>query len=227
MRHYCDTVGTWFRNRKNQNNPSIADPAVPPDPAVPVVALVPAVPTGPSGSEVPTSLVFASGASGLKPTISPSSNIMPIWTKSTVRFTKRWTRKQTSDNLQIVPLNENSNEYKIVKKSFEEHNRNFEIVEIRRVQNRRLYEAHISFENTFMDTAKQQYPYSYMRYLWHGTENSSDNINQYGFNRNYQGKNACRYGDGVYFATEPRYSSRDTYSVPDSRGYKRFTNVVF
>lgn len=32
---------------------------------------------------------------------------------------------------------------------------------------------------------------------------------------------ACRYGDGVYFATEPRYSSRDTYSVPDSRGYKR------
>lgn len=45
-------------------------------------------------------------------------------------FTDRWTRKQTGDNLQIVPLNENSTEYKIVKQSFEEHNRNFEIVEV-------------------------------------------------------------------------------------------------
>lgn len=64
------------------------------------------------------------------------------------------------------------------------------ILQICRVQNRRLYEAHISFENTFMDIAKQQYPYSYRKYLWHGTStDSSDNINQYGFNRNYQGKN--------------------------------------
>lgn len=37
---------------------------------------------------------------------------------------------QPSENLQIVPLIENSNEYKIVEKSFLRHNRNFEIVKV-------------------------------------------------------------------------------------------------
>lgn len=31
---------------------------------------------------------------------------------------------------------------------------------------------------------------------------------------------ACLYGDGVYFATDSSYSSRNTYSVPESNGDK-------
>ncbi|VDI17821.1 Hypothetical predicted protein, partial [Mytilus galloprovincialis] len=30
----------------------------------------------------------------------------------------------------------------------------------------------------------------------------------------------CVYGDGVYFARDPSYSSRDTYSVPGNNGHK-------
>lgn len=48
----------------------------------------------------------------------------------------------------------------------------------------------MSFGNEFMKMAAKQHPRSYMKYLWHGTsESSTDNINEYGFNRNYKGKN--------------------------------------
>lgn len=41
-----------------------------------------------------------------------------------------------------------------------------------------------------MDIAQLKYPATYKQYLWHGTsKESSTNINQAGFNRNYQGKN--------------------------------------
>lgn len=53
-----------------------------------------------------------------------------------------------------------------------------------------MYDAHMSFEKHFMEAARQIYPHSYRQYLWHGTSRDSiENINQYGFNRNYLGKN--------------------------------------
>ncbi|XP_071123980.1 uncharacterized protein [Mytilus edulis] len=36
----------------------------------------------------------------------------------------------------------------------------------------------------------------------------------------HENQKACFYGEGVYFATEPSYSSNDTYSVPDEHGDK-------
>ncbi|ESO82513.1 hypothetical protein LOTGIDRAFT_146598 [Lottia gigantea] len=43
--------------------------------------------------------------------------------------------------------------------------------------------------------------------LWHGTDQHAVlNINHYGFNRSYCGKNATLYGQGVYFAVSSSYS---------------------
>ena len=37
-----------------------------------------------------------------------------------------------------------------------------------------------------------------------------------------RGKNATKYGKGVYFATAARYSAQKAYSSPDSDGIQRF-----
>ncbi|XP_052261029.1 protein mono-ADP-ribosyltransferase PARP14-like isoform X2 [Dreissena polymorpha] len=60
------------------------------------------------------------------------------------------------------------------------------------------------------------------RFLWHGTsEDTVDSVNAHGFNRSYCGKNATKFGDGVYFAVNADYSVQDTYSRPDQIGVKR------
>lgn len=69
-------------------------------------------------------------------------------------------------------------------------NKEHTIFQISRIQNSRLYDAHIRFEDQFMKNARQQYPESYRPYLWHATsEDFLDDINQFGFRRNYKGKN--------------------------------------
>uniref|UniRef100_A0A8C5BGJ7 Poly [ADP-ribose] polymerase n=1 Tax=Gadus morhua TaxID=8049 RepID=A0A8C5BGJ7_GADMO len=59
------------------------------------------------------------------------------------------------------------------------------------------------------------------RRLFHGACSISiQDINQYGFNRSYAGKNAACYGNGTYFAINANYSAQDTYSKPDAQGQK-------
>merc|ERR1712146_284876 len=53
--------------------------------------------------------------------------------------------------------------------------------------------------------------------LFHGSSAAViPSICQQGFNRSFAGKNAVRYGKGVYFATEATYSAR--YCFPDENG---------
>ena len=47
-----------------------------------------------------------------------------------------------------------------------------------------------------------------------------DKILQQGFNRSFCGKNATRYGKGVYFARDASYSAYPTYAVPDNKGHQ-------
>lgn len=56
-------------------------------------------------------------------------------------------------------------------------------------------------------------------WLWHGSNAEVvDKILQQGFNRSFCGKNATRYGKGVYFARDASYSSHPVYAVPDTKG---------
>ena len=57
------------------------------------------------------------------------------------------------------------------------------------------------------------------RWLFHGTQpDVISKIEHQGFNRAFAGRNAVRYGRGVYFARDASYSSHETYSVPDANG---------
>ncbi|PVD29526.1 hypothetical protein C0Q70_08777 [Pomacea canaliculata] len=90
--------------------------------------------------------------------------------------------------------------------------------DIERIQNGDLYrqyvakKAQIDRQNNGMSSEKT---------LWHGTSlQAIDNINLYGFNRSFCGRNATAYGQGVYFAVNSSYSMSDTYSVRDQSGNK-------
>jgi hypothetical protein len=58
--------------------------------------------------------------------------------------------------------------------------------------------------------------------LYHGTdEDTAPKIAHSGFNRSFCGKNATRYGKGVYFALHAGYSSNFLYAKPNSVGLQR------
>ena len=57
-------------------------------------------------------------------------------------------------------------------------------------------------------------------WMFHGTfPDVIPKICGQGFNRSFCGRNAVRYGKGVYFATNSRYSN--SYAQPDSNGIQR------
>ncbi|CAB4023202.1 poly [ADP-ribose] polymerase 14-like [Paramuricea clavata] len=89
---------------------------------------------------------------------------------------------------------------------------NTEIVEIERIQNPRLHQIYEGQKKKMSNGGNE------MR-LFHGTTKTSvENINTTGFNRSYCGKNAVKFGKGVYFAKHAWYSAGNTFSVPDEEG---------
>nr|KAG5700066.1 hypothetical protein BaRGS_028303 [Batillaria attramentaria] len=85
--------------------------------------------------------------------------------------------------------------------------------QIERVQNRIRYQQYMT-EKERLDL--QNSGIQNERTLWHGTPAEAvDGIIRYGFNRSYCGKNAKKFGEGVYFAVESSYSAFNIYSPPD------------
>merc|ERR1712188_261249 len=67
------------------------------------------------------------------------------------------------------------------------------------------------------DTYAEQYE---QKWMFHGTTpDVIPKICAQGFNRSFCGRNAVRYGKGVYFANSSNYSNH--YSCADSQGIKR------
>ncbi|XP_038046790.1 protein mono-ADP-ribosyltransferase PARP14-like [Patiria miniata] len=57
--------------------------------------------------------------------------------------------------------------------------------------------------------------------LYHGTdEQTCDQINKFGFNRSFCGKNATVHGNGTYFAAEASFSARSIYAKPNASNTK-------
>ncbi|XP_071096771.1 protein mono-ADP-ribosyltransferase PARP14-like [Haliotis cracherodii] len=122
-----------------------------------------------------------------------------------------------------VPVERDGEEFKNVITRFETQRQSksekFHIKNVYRIENRLLHrkykaeEERLSLQNGW-DKVNE-------RLLWHGTSQGSvENINTNGFDRGYCGANANRFGEGTYFSVDPSYSSRDTYSPPDSKGLK-------
>ncbi|CAI9582490.1 unnamed protein product, partial [Staurois parvus] len=119
------------------------------------------------------------------------------------------------DNIQlkVVPLSSSSPEYSEVEGLFTQTCQ-MRIIKIERIQNKQLYQNY-QIKKSSIDTKNGTRTNE--KRIFHGTESgTADNINHYGFNRSYAGRNAAKLGRGTYFAVDAIYSADDTYSKPDT-----------
>ena len=83
-------------------------------------------------------------------------------------------------------------------------NSSIQVIDVQRIQNRSLWKQYATKR---LDIISREGPSSQARYervwLFHGTEEDTvEKIVQMGFDRNFAGKNMCKYGKGVYFARD-------------------------
>ena len=83
-------------------------------------------------------------------------------------------------------------------------NSSIQVIDVQRIQNRSLWKQYATKR---WDIISREGPSSQARYervwLFHGTEEDTvEKIVQMGFDRNFAGKNMCKYGKGVYFARD-------------------------
>ncbi|KAG7341246.1 receptor family ligand binding protein [Nitzschia inconspicua] len=125
-------------------------------------------------------------------------------------------------------LDTKSPEYQQVESAFLStlKSRKLKIHGIERIQNMGMWQSYVVKRQTICyREAELDRPQAIQRlercWLWHGTNKEVyEKIIQQGFNRSFCGKNATLWGKGVYFARDAEYSSRDVYSIPDSKGTK-------
>lgn len=122
--------------------------------------------------------------------------------------------EETVHLVQLDP-NQHLQEYQDVQRRFQQTCPN-QIVKIERVQNPVLYGTYMIHKRK-MDLGKG----SNEQRLFHGTPGQNCQlINTTSFNRNFRGRNATVYGNGVYFAKDASYSARSNYSPPDGNGWR-------
>jgi poly [ADP-ribose] polymerase 10/14/15 len=93
-----------------------------------------------------------------------------------------------------------------------------QILQIERVQNAELWTCFAAKRLAMLQRAGAIDSWE-RAWLFHGTDQDTvPKIVAQGFNRSYCGKNATKYGKGVYFAVESEYSTRDCYSRPNAAG---------
>uniref|UniRef100_A0A8C5BP42 Poly [ADP-ribose] polymerase n=1 Tax=Gadus morhua TaxID=8049 RepID=A0A8C5BP42_GADMO len=137
--------------------------------------------------------------------------------KDVVNLPKHWEIMPSGISCQSFTVLPKSPEYNEVRQLFKATvQRN--VIKIERIQNPVLWK---SLQLKKADMEARNGHKNNERRLFHGACSISiQDINQYGFNRSYAGKNAACYGNGTYFAINANYSAQDTYSKPDAQGQK-------
>ncbi|XP_053385259.1 protein mono-ADP-ribosyltransferase PARP14-like [Mercenaria mercenaria] len=143
-----------------------------------------------------------------------------------------WQAMGELENLKEVVLSSTDREYKDVVANFRVTVGNYrlsQIKEIRRIQNRTLYQQYQTKKEQLKSEHKNVPHLQVERTLWHGTqEDKEKSITSNGFNRSYAGatfQGMLWYGMGVYFAVNSEYSTQQFYSPPDKNGWKRMYQV--
>ena len=124
----------------------------------------------------------------------------------------------------LVPLDENEKneeKYTKVKEAFESTiiKRPARIVKIERVQNLAMWQSYVVKRKTMIERERElsESPLeeeSLMsdierRWLWHGTDKTTvQKIIRQGFDKAFCGRNATKYGRGIYFATKTSKSAK-------------------
>jgi poly [ADP-ribose] polymerase 10/14/15 len=100
------------------------------------------------------------------------------------------------------------------------------VTKVERVQNLPLWQSYAVKKQTMKSRDAQHVVHNHdveRKWLFHGTRaNVIDNIVKQGFNRAFAGRNAVRYGKGVYFARDACYSSHESFSQPDKGTQRMF-----
>ncbi|KAK9969248.1 hypothetical protein ABG768_027441 [Culter alburnus] len=131
---------------------------------------------------------------------------------------QNWDAMAPDQLFQRFNLQPTSTEYKEVLGLFQATCPNNNVSKIERIQNPGMWK---NYQNNKSVMEKKNGHQNNEKRLFHGTnEQTIGHINKSGFNRSYAGKNAAAYGNGTYFALNARYSSSNTYSVPNAQGHK-------
>ena len=150
-----------------------------------------------------------------------------------------WSDKTNDLNNAIVDLDTESKEWAIVEGIFKgslEHSLgkgNLKKLQgvwsIKRIENLTLWHSYAAKKRSLFLRAEQDgmeaeevedYEMKDSRLMFHGSgKETVPKICSQGFNRSFCGKNAVKYGKGVYFATNSSYSNR--YAWADEEGVKR------
>ncbi|KAG9329910.1 hypothetical protein JZ751_028614, partial [Albula glossodonta] len=147
----------------------------------------------------------------------PAISLRRIEKNDTVALPSTWDPMGGSD-LKEVDLLPASKEYQEVATEFTRTGLTHNIVKIVRIQNESLWKGY-QVKKASLDSKNGNS--NNERRLFHGTHGPSvDHINHHGFNRSYAGKHAAVYGNGTYFAVDPKYSANGTYSRPDAQGHR-------
>ena len=129
-----------------------------------------------------------------------------------------------------VPLQKESSEYQEVAEYFLAHlgsqRDKMSVRGIERIQTKPLWQSYSVKKQTMKTRDKQHRVHNHdsveKRWLFHGTTaDAVPKIEKQGFNRAFAGRDAVRYGVGVYFARNASYSSHPRFSKPDHKGIQR------
>nr|XP_039267038.1 protein mono-ADP-ribosyltransferase PARP14-like [Styela clava] len=92
------------------------------------------------------------------------------------------------------------------------------IVSIERIQNLSLYKQYVAKKAEVTEKHGTNLAKPIEQQLFHGTS-TDEQIMLHGFDRSYAGRNATKYGRGVYFATTANFSHG--YAAPNTSGHRR------
>ncbi|KAL4618292.1 poly ADP-ribose polymerase 14-like [Arapaima gigas] len=128
-----------------------------------------------------------------------------------------WDPMAPGEFLRKVLLQPTSAEYRKVHDNFMKSAGQHNIHKIERVQNIHLWRAYWGKLQQFVQKNGEGSVAENL--LYHGTSATAcDSIERGGFNRNFAGKHATRYGVGVYFAVQASYSANAVFSPADQNG---------
>ncbi|XP_069478069.1 protein mono-ADP-ribosyltransferase PARP10 isoform X1 [Ambystoma mexicanum] len=130
--------------------------------------------------------------------------------------------EMSENKVELAIVDEASDEFRKVVRTFydtlEAYHSKIKIIKVEKVSNPLLYSQ---YQLKKKSLERSGCPEPVERMLYHGTsEASAKEICQYGFNRSFCGKNATRYGQGVYFAVQSVLSVLDFYSPRNTEGNK-------
>ncbi|XP_078489361.1 protein mono-ADP-ribosyltransferase PARP14-like [Ciona intestinalis] len=139
-------------------------------------------------------------------------------------FPKTWTPMKRDDNCITPNVPENCSEFKEVKLKFLNTGTPINsVVQLQRIQNCSHYaQFQAKKEEVKRELKSLRLPYPPTRELYHGTTNKiTEKICKEGFNRSFAGKNATKFGQGMYFAVQSQYCHSNAYAKPDKWNVRR------